>query len=368
MNNEHLRERKTARLAFAAIACAAILSTASGCSLNGDPEADKASGPKTTAVYVSGYYYDDDSDPIPCYWKGSTRVDLPVDPKMGPFGAYANAIAVADGTVYVAGSHEGGDQSACYWKGASIIGLGPSKANAIRVVNGIVYTAVEGDCQTYYGAKYGIGTAMTLLPGIVPPPGSTRPYAGDFVAKGIDVAGGTIYTAGSCNDGTGSIACFWTGTARTDLAPGDYAYAVRASAGHVYVAGSYTDGGENLPCYWTDGVKTNLPPGASTTSNYSYAQAIEVVAGTVYTAGAYSNGSREVPCFWTGTTRTDLPDGGRIGTAQGIAVLGGVVYVAGSCSDGTKDVPCYWKGATRVDLAGGGTEGAYATGIVVVEE
>ena len=39
----------------------------------------------------------------------------------------------------------------------------------------------------------------------------------DAFASGIAVSGGTVYTVGGTTDGTKNIACYWTGTARTDL-------------------------------------------------------------------------------------------------------------------------------------------------------
>jgi len=366
--NKHLNDRKAARargLGASALACALFMTLLAGCA---QPGGSGPTGP-TLGVFTSGYYNNGSMD-LPCYWKGTTRVDLPIDPAVAPFGGHANAIAVSGGTVYTAGYQEGGDEAACYWAGTTRIDMGGSKANAIRVVDGTVYTAIEGDWYTpsfYYGAKYGTGTTLTALPGIDPPAGSTNLYAGDFFAYGIDVAGGIVYTSGYCRDGTGGfVACYWTGTTRTDIPEGDSTTAISVSGGQVYTSGSYWSGTTEIPCYWTGTVVTDLPSGGA---HNGIAQAIEVAGGTVYTAGYCTNGSRDIPCYWTGTVRTDLPDDGTHGArAQGIAVLGGVVYTAGYYNDGSNDIPCYWKGATRVELPRDGINNAYATGIVVVEE
>jgi hypothetical protein len=50
------------------------------------------------------------------------------------------------------------------------------------------------------------------------------------------------------------IPCYWTGTTKTDLA-GDGTHdasvsSIYVSEGTVYTAGSYNNGTINIPCYW----------------------------------------------------------------------------------------------------------------------
>jgi flagellar basal body P-ring protein FlgI len=92
-----------------------------------------------------------------CYWVDGTKYDLG--------GTDANAIAVADGVVYVAGTYvdDNNVYRACYWVDGTRYDLNGKKANAIAVADGIIYIAgcyednnITKPCYWVNGARYGM--------------------------------------------------------------------------------------------------------------------------------------------------------------------------------------------------------------------
>ncbi len=82
--------------------------------------------------YVSGYYLVPGKETyIPCYWRGTKRVDLP---RPGKNDGDANAIAVVKAEVFTAGTYciEGTTRAACYWTGTKRHDLPAGKAVSIR--------------------------------------------------------------------------------------------------------------------------------------------------------------------------------------------------------------------------------------------
>ncbi len=172
--------------------------------------------------------------------------------------------------------------------------------------------------------------------------------------------------AGYYAQGTTDTPCYWqvapSGSARTDLTvPNGTTYAQASSpaftsSGTVYVAGSYQNGNTTTPCYWAGTARTDLP--IPNSSGYAYSIAID--SGTVYVAGNYYNGKTNIPCYWkvdnTGVaTRTALsiPKGSTYATSVSIVVNNGTIYIAGFSTNGSS-TPCFWKvdttGAVRTDL------------------
>ena len=91
-------------------------------------------------------------------------------------------------------------------------------------------------------------------------PGGTGPSLGGKAAS-IYVSGGTVFTAGRYFNGTTTIACYWSSTARTDFGAGA-ASSIFISRSTVYIAGS-----ESGACYWANGMKTDLPPEVGSCAN-----------------------------------------------------------------------------------------------------
>jgi hypothetical protein len=309
------------------------------------------------ALPIAGYYNDGLKD-IPCYWNGTTRIDLAGD---GVNDAYAFSPTVSSGgMVYAAGYYYDGLtdlQIPCYWAGTARTDLGDGTNNAyaysIAVSGGTVYTAgfYYDIASDRYIPCYWTGTIRTDLPSA---------NGNHAFASSIVISGGTVYTAGYYFDGTKQIPCYWTGTTRTDLGDGTkdaYAYSIAVSGGTVYTAGYYFDydapNNMNMwiPCYWTGATRTDLP---NVNSNQAYATSIAISGGTVYTAGFYVDaGGYYKPCYWAGTNRTDLAGGGNNHAyAYFITVSGNTVYTAGYYLDDSADRyrPCCWTGTDRTDL------------------
>jgi len=326
-------------------------------------------GAKDPTVYVSGYYYDGTND-MPCYWKGTTRVDLPIDSALGPLGGKANAITVSEGTVYTGGVEQnevGAFNTACYWKGTTRVDLNGALHNegdgdgvtAIRVSDGKVYSGLTGYWNSIgtWGGAYFVDTALTIAPHL--PSGTSSGVIG------LDVSGGKVHLGGSDFVSGTQYGVVWIDGVATQMdTVRSQVYGIKVSDGIVYAAGYRFDSGVGniVPCYWKGATRVNLP---CDVSGDSRAYAIDVADGTAYTAGVYRSAQTNayVACYWKGDVRTDLP--GDSGHGNGIAVYKGVAYTAGYYQSGYDNVACYWKGTTRVDLPG---LGGCATGIVVVEE
>ena len=89
-------------------------------------------------VYITGSY--DEYTERACYWKGNERIDLPVPEG---FSSCARAIAVENGIVYTLGSYYDSklydSNVICYWKNSERIDS--ASCNALAVVDGSVHIA-----------------------------------------------------------------------------------------------------------------------------------------------------------------------------------------------------------------------------------
>lgn len=223
-------------------------------------------------VYTAGYYSDSSATPtknVPCYWNGSSRVDLPCTATQG----YAFGIAVSGGTVYCAGSYYSG----------------------------------SGDVPQLW-----TNTAPTNLPGLL------TPSVGD--ATSVIVSGSTVIVGGMVGNGTEDVPCIWTGTTLSTLpmvgpAVGGQVCALAMVDGTLYAGGNLWSSGLDVPCWWSGGVCTTLP-----VITNGLVEAIQVVQGSVICAGYYTT-SNDVttPCLWQSGDRTDLP---MLGTNGGEVVCG----------------------------------------------
>jgi hypothetical protein len=225
-------------------------------------------------VYTVGRYFTDDLDDTTddleftaCYWRGTERIELPLPAEV--LYVETTAITVEKETVYIAGYYLNANREvrACYWQGTQRIEL-PSHGDRdlrpmdIAVAEGTVYIA--GGTNTNANAYYWQGTELTELP--APP----HTYAWPTV---INVKGGTVYTAGFCrNDEREYAACYWRGTEQKELpVPPAYgessALAIAMSGRTVYAAGIYGDVSygyssinESSICYWKNGKFLNIGP------------------------------------------------------------------------------------------------------------
>ena len=229
--------------------------------LNVDGEGLTSSDP-SVKVYTAGCYKDGDKE-VACYWKDTTKIDLPGD---DIHNSIASSIFVSDNTVYTAGNIRN-NTIACYWKDTTRTDL---------IID--IYRTTE--------------------------------------ANSIYVVGDKVYTAGHYHD-VNDFHCYWAGTKRTDLTiktkndPGVYRSntlvkisSIFASKGKVYVAGVI----DETPCYWVGSTRIDLPipKGDSFFSNDGSANLIFISDNTVYIAGYYHNGFKSIPCYWKGRDRIDL--------------------------------------------------------------
>lgn len=297
-------------------------------------------------------------------------------------------------TVYSAGSYSGnGVTKAAYWKGTERSDLevpaeaAESRASAITVENGIVYTAgyyliIENNRKYYYKACYWTGTERTDL----------KSGSEFSIASSITVADGIIYTAG--NYGTGSP-CYWKGSEIFSLdVPDEHFFNISTTSiavdnDAVYVAGyyiyswypgyfserdiqSYGDGygpTNTIACYWKNGSRTDLTDPYEDTF-HAKANDITTANGEVFIAGVYSNqfrNSGNLACYWKGSERIDLGPG----NGKTITVENDIPYVADGGMNfdninNSRGASSYWQDQVRLGLDNSGNEVYWTTDIKVI--
>ncbi len=291
-------------------------------------------------VYTAGFIWNNGN--FPCYWKGTSRTDLP-----GGIGAFTTSIFVSDGIVYTAGYYinSKGRQAPCYWKGIEKINLScdstyDAYTTSIFVSNGNVYTAGHYMSGNNGLACYWVNLVRKEL--------EDNSVSGKFVSS-IYVVDTTVYLGGYRSGQLYyKIPCYWIGNRRTDLSIDNSnngkVSSIYISNGTFYTCGSYGDNGQTIPCYWVGSVKTDLETVPS-----GNAKSICVEGGIIYTFGFYSSNGR---CYWKGTSRTILNNYG-----ESFYLKDGTVFSAGSYYKTNPNdpidafyVPCYWIGNTKVDL------------------
>jgi hypothetical protein len=320
---------------------------------NGTAKAYTVTAFRKPVVYAAGYYYDGTSYP-PCYWKGTTKIDLPL-----PAGASAQqstGIALDGGSVYVSGFFDSGSgYVACYWKDGVRTDLSSGGYSAlaldITVVNGTVYLAgyykptATDERPCYWSA----GTLVEM--GLS---GDTygRAYA-------ISVAGSDVYTAGMTMTSSETHPCYWKGTEKTVLPHSSASYNqgraedIAIINGVVHVVAWYTASGTNQTgVFWNNDVATYYTvSGAQITLFISLADN----NGNVSYAGIYRmSGGNYKPFILNGSVLTDLPVDGTDCSVDALAMLDGRSYVAGYNTTATDDdtsLACYWEGTTCVSLS-----------------
>jgi uncharacterized membrane protein len=225
----------------------------------------------------------------------------------------ANAIAVDNGTIYTAGRYNDGSvDHPCYWTGTTMTDLSPTLppgtvyayASSIAVVDGTLYIvgAYRDPSSGLYVGSLWTGGNLTPLP--VSGAGVT-----DIFPNAVAVVGGTVYVAGCYVDTRIYRACLWTGTIVANLPSSDsgsnsYANGIYANGSDIYVAGSSNNGTNDIACYWNGtGTRVDLP----VTSMSSWANSVGFGADTVFTVGNYNNGGSVFGAsYWTDTTKNDV--------------------------------------------------------------
>lgn len=245
-------------------------------------------------VYSCGNLNKDNTPDSACYWAGSTRTDLAGD---GTRSAYAFAITVDSGHVYVAGYYQNSSTKVpCYWK------------DGVRVD----------------------------LPGTY------------YEASALAIKGGKPYIAGF--EYTGTDPCYWADGTKVSLdrtgLTNARAQAITIADGKIYVAGRGTSATSTIPCLWTDGARTDVSMGVYTNAKVS---GMTVMNGSVYLCGDEYLGSKDVACYWNGSTHTILSET-YPGFANCMTSYNGTLYTGGRIYITLPYTACYWIGTTRVDL------------------
>ena len=194
-------------------------------------------GTDENTSYAAGWYNDGSKD-RPCYWIVDWRTTPPTTTRQdllapGDYGGEATSLVVLGNTVYTAGLYKTatGTGVPCYWVNQNnptslnlLSGTRYGYAEAIAVAGGTVFTA--GRCGPDSIPCYWRGTSPTALP---LPTGAVGGWA-----EGVAVSGGVVYTAGYYEDASGkSFPCYWRGTARTELPLGG---ALSGNAAAIYSA------------------------------------------------------------------------------------------------------------------------------------
>jgi hypothetical protein len=287
-----------------------------------------------STVYVVGEYYS--SGWKPCYWvatsTGSTRHDITIPTDATSYDAVG--IAVEGGSVYIAGhysyEYEPGlyTTRVCLWtnNGSAVPISDPTEhawARAITVSSGTVYIAGRylDTTNSTYEACYWTGTGKTALP----EPAYSTYDSSDVESTAITVSGGKVYVTGTFRTSNGNTwaykPCYWednnaaivlNGAPFDGNYPEQFASTIAVDGGDVYVAGWYTTGTSDGACYWKNGEIFFLTS-PSLSNPGPYTSAMMIIDGTLYFGGGYyafNNTTYDYwrACFWTGTARTDLDD------------------------------------------------------------
>ena len=312
----------------------------------GDDGSGQGSGSQS-GVYTAGYYTQSGIAKA-CYWKNTSRVDLPVP--AGAASSRALAITVVNGVVYTAGYYDQGGYKACYWTGTTRTDLpatGTSRARAITVAGATVYTAGE---YTSNGACYWKGNQRV----------DYTTVGTENQVNAITVAGGVVYTVGNYFQSVGlylqSLTCLWTGTERTAIINhGSWAHGngwfIDPSNRDVYTA-SLTSSSNACVCKNDNIINLTLPGSASGDSE---ASAVTYDGVAVYSAGYYTTSGKKTVCYWKGLEMPvplEVPAGAEVDvySTRSITASNSKPYTAGSYTAGSIKKACYWTGDTRTDL------------------
>jgi len=167
------------------------------------------------AFYAAGCVtgFENGSKTLPCYWKNADKIDLPV-PDVGMANNLATAIAVAGGSVIVAGHYEAGGRTvACLWRDGVRLDLDVPRSGSAFATS----IAVDGG-TAYVGGYYRDG--RLLVPCYWKEGELVRlqsDHRRDSVLTALFARDGTVYGAGYRMDERGERPCYWAGRRRHDV-------------------------------------------------------------------------------------------------------------------------------------------------------
>ena len=264
-------------------------------------------------IYIAGNYRDEKTYGVKaCYWQDSTRIDLPVP--AGVDTSHAKAITVTEnGTVYIAGYYVTGNlgdrkSNPCYWRGTTLVNLpvpidtklyditaiAVSAEGTVYIGGSYMYTSDDG-LWRFYRACYWKNIAIIDLP----VPEKVRFSTTNAIRV---AANGSVFVVGGWGpngDLSKAKACYWQDTVRVDLPNfpnsqmGINSFFVAADGTVFWSGGSDT----NTPFYWKNTTKVELPM----LSGVEIADVLSIFVaedGTIYAAGFYVKDDKVFGCFW----------------------------------------------------------------------
>ena len=279
-------------------------------------------------VYIAGVTGYLGSNYTACYWEGEdgTRRDI-ADAKAN---SYANAMLYTNMGCYIIGRKvdENNKERAVFWFNGKEEYLDDSAAfaRAITLNNGTVYVAGyrNSDANPRIPCYWEIRDTWTMLGAVIVVTTRTitlhdLPTDGyDGTASGIAAGDDGIYVCGGYN----GKACYWLNRTRVDLADGKYAYAIGYYDGKLYTGGQATGG---RACYWTGTVQTlitGIPTGSPAAANGSYVVSIDVGSNGIFMGGSYWTSTTNGGFLWKDGTLTT-----KVGTSvSSVAQLGTDLY------------------------------------------
>ncbi|MCB9184335.1 MAG: hypothetical protein H6591_10475 [Flavobacteriales bacterium] len=268
------------------------------------------------------------------------------DDKNSPGGGGGNGTG-GSASIHIVGYDQPGSfLQACYWKDGVRTNLSDGSsdavANAIAVTDDHVYVA---GYQDFAGSVLNI--PVLWVDGTVQPLSAA---SGPFdAATGVDVFNGEVHVVGSRRHPVSGndVATHWHNGAEQALTDGSsdaVATGVFADASGVYVSGEM----DGKAVYWHDGVLVELTDGTHSAA----ASDIEVENGVVYVCGGEENDSGILQaCSWIDGTKSTLTLNG--GMASDLHVVGGNVYVVGrsSITEGDAGYSTYWVNSSSFGTA-----------------
>lgn len=299
-------------------------------------------------------------------WKNGVLTTL----DSGSYGARAEAVAVANGHVYVAGfegSAGSNNNVAVLWTdGVPTLltdGTGIGFAGSVTVSGNDVYV---GGSNTLLNSSTGVyTTAIEYWKNGVPVALNQGVQSGgvnSIVVSGTGVlAAGTVETTTQTspnNFTTEPVVTLWTNGVASPITTGlEFAQATGMAVqnGHVYIAGSlcatFTPDC-SAATLWMDGTPVSLTP------NYlSEASGVALSGSNVYASVNVSDSTGNTAFLWTSGTLAALSTTNQ-SAANCVVTDGSDVYVGGADSGG----PGYWKNGTLTYLTGTPTaDGAIAS-------
>ena len=340
-----------------------------------------SSAPPPPTVYAAGWALEDELHAAPVYWTSATPTVLSrIDPSCDG-RAYGMALAGAD--VHIAGytarcdAQSGSATTAAWWKNGQRLDL--PKPND--------FSSVGSDIAIAGGSVY-IAGAVSSADGLLPVPiywkdGVPRPLplpsdTDSGIAQRIAVSGQDIYVTALFRTSDGFIVGYDKNGTLVRLPPmpnvspvGD-PYRITVSGTKLYVSGSLllpsdpAIGGRLrlIGGYWEDGSFVQL----STDIQADDVGAADflVDGGHIYGAGWRRDSTTfaSVPLLWADDMANVLVSGDpnlKSGVASAVTVASGDIYVSGFAFDANVSsfgAACYWVNGVRFQLKGLGYAGA----------